>query len=117
MSEPGQSIKLHTEKDQSFRTVHADGAWGMANTSGNIILNFFIDHPMLPSMVEFKYENGFISMDDHYALVPNKGAEAVGVREYQSAVILSVAAAQQVYSVLGNFIKIAEGIEGAQAPK
>jgi hypothetical protein len=49
-------VKFVTEKDQSFRTYHADGAWAMVNNFGNIQLNFFVEHVPLAKSITYQLD-------------------------------------------------------------
>ena len=105
---PIKPVKFVHEKCALFRTVHADGVWGMTNNQGNIQLNYYIDHEPLPDASIWPVTpNGFPTgemqtvgkLDENYYLVS---------REFQIGVVLSLQAAKQVYAVLGNFIKVGE---------
>jgi len=112
-SEVSQSVKIFTEKDAAFRIHHADGAWGMLNSVGNIQLSFFVEHIPMPSAVIFRKDaEGRMSIANmadvtvaHDDIDPEK---LVLVRNYQSAIVMSLPAAKQVAVVLANFIDMAE---------
>jgi len=111
-----QPVKFITEKAPSFRTYHADGAWGMLGNNGNIQINFFHERDTLPKEVTHEilqdgtFElNGVVvkDKDDTYYTV---------IREFDSAVILSVTAAENIHKMLGNFIKLSKDVANKAKP-
>jgi hypothetical protein len=80
----------------------------MVNNSGNIQLNYYVDHEPLPEASIWPVnEHGFPTgemktvenLDSNYYIV---------ARDFQVGVVLSLPAARQVHAVLGNFIKTSE---------
>jgi len=45
------SVKFFTKKTPGFRIVQADGAWGALNAYGIVHMQFFSEHPGLPTAV------------------------------------------------------------------
>jgi hypothetical protein len=103
-------VKFLTEKDASFRTYHADGAWGMINNHANIQLNFFVERPPMASDVTYQLDEKGSPIDQGNMTIQQEKGHFLLVREYQSAVVLSLPCARIVHSVLGSFIKIAENL-------
>jgi hypothetical protein len=101
-----QSMHIITEKAPSFRTYNADGAWGMVNPSGNIQLHFFIDRLALPTSMVFAGP----AQPPTEVTFPLDKDEMLVVREFQSSIVVTLVAAQQMRTVLDNFIRIAESM-------
>ena len=98
-------VKFVHEKDPQYRTYHADGAWGTINSFGNLQIEFCVERPPTPNAViqpvkpdgNFTGEQTLEGLDD-----PDN---FVVVRDFQCGIVLSIAAAVQVQSVLDSFIK------------
>ena len=103
-------VKFITEKDASFRTYHADGAWGMVNNFGNIQLNFFVERPPMVDSVTYQLDKLGHPADEGTLDIQQEKGRFLVVRELQSAVVLSLASARLVHATIGNFIKIAEDL-------
>jgi hypothetical protein len=103
-------VKFITEKDPSFRTYHADGAWGMANAVGNIQLSFFVEHNPLPiSVLHPINKDGNISNEGEITSLNEQDENNfIVIRDFQMAVVLQLEAAKNIHRILENFIKLSE---------
>lgn len=116
-SNPLLPVRFNTEKDAEFRTYYADGAWGMVNNSGTIILSFYVERPPLPKSVIYQQnEKGEVTLSNPEDGPIESAKELIGVRDYQAAVALTLSTAHQIHAVLGNFIRIAEAMAKGENP-
>jgi hypothetical protein len=98
-------VKFVHQKCAQYRIFHADGGWGVINGFGNVQIDFCVEHPSMPTAVihpvkpdgNYTGEQVMKGLDDqdHYVVI----------REFQFGVVLSLAAAMQIHSVLDSFIK------------
>ena len=99
---------IHKESN-SFRTVPADGVWGVLNGHGIIQIIFLTEHPPIPDSVTLPVNaDGTFSgqMTEDYEEKDEKNY--IVIREFQVGVTLSLNVAKQAHTVLGNFIAAAE---------
>ncbi|MGO8698330.1 MAG: hypothetical protein ACLQVY_11505 [Limisphaerales bacterium] len=102
-------VKFVHEEGAAFRTLPADGVWGMLNNQGNIQLNFFTEHAPIPHAVIFPVsEGGSFSGPPSEQYKDNDPAHYIVIREFQVGVTMSLHAAKHTHMVLGNFIAMAE---------
>jgi hypothetical protein len=102
-------VKFVHKESGGFKTIHADGIWGMLNSHRNIQINFFTERPPIPDSVIFPIQSDGISfgqMVEEYKERDDKNF--IVVREFQVGAVMSLAAAKQVHTVLGNFIAVAD---------
>jgi hypothetical protein len=101
-------VKFIHEKSRQYRTCHADSVWGTINGLSNIQLEFYLEHPPIPSVV-VQPVNPDGTYTGEQKLEPIQDAEHfVVVRDFQVGVVLSFQSAVQVHTVLGNFIELAK---------
>jgi hypothetical protein len=100
-----QPMKVITEMAPSFRTYSAEGVWGMVNNSGNLQFFFYIDRLPLPTSMVFK---GPGQPPSDIVLPLGSDDQSPVVREFQSSVVVTIEGAQQIRTVIDNFIRIAE---------
>jgi hypothetical protein len=101
-------VKFVHREGKAYHEIHADGVWGLLNGHGNIQANFFIEHPPIPNSVVFPLNpNGTFSQPvEEYKEKDEK--HFIVIREFQVGVVMSLAAAKQIHTVLGNFIAVAD---------
>ncbi len=113
----GRPVRFLTEKGPSFATHYADGTWAMVNQVGNIQLNFYIERPQLPTVVHFQIDDQGVPIGAGPSKLEGVDLENLCiVRDYQSAIVLTLPAARHVAAVLANFIGMAENVVNG-APK
>jgi hypothetical protein len=99
-------VKFIHEKGPQYRIYHADAAWGTANGQSNIQLEFYLEHPPIPTVViqPVKPDGTFTG---EQKLEPIQDAEHfVVIRDFQVGIVLSLQSALQVQAVLGSFIEL-----------
>jgi hypothetical protein len=97
-------VKVIHEKGSQFRTFHADGAWGIVNSFGNLQVDFCVERPPTPTAVLQPIKDGNFTGEQIMQGVDDPDYFLI-VRDFQCGVILSYAAAVQVHTLLENYIK------------
>ena len=117
-SAPPQPVKFITKEDSAFRISHADGAWGMVTNTGNIQLNFFVEHPPLPETVIYRPDGSGRMQITSPSDVTGKMADDENfcvIRSYQSAIVMSLDVAKNIQMVLANFIAMTERLNKGES--
>lgn len=106
---PVQPLKFVHEQPPTYRIFHADGVWGMVNIQGNVQMDFFLERSPRPDFVTFQAKDGI-----SYSEIPELKFKHGGpddntvMREFQAGIVMNLATAIQVHTVLGNFIRLAQ---------
>jgi hypothetical protein len=101
-------LKFVHKKDSSFRTFHADGAWGVQGTGGNILLNFFVEHEPMADVAIYPVDEAGSVSGEGQLLWEKDDKHFVIIRDLQACIVLSIDAATNLHTMLGNFIKLTE---------
>jgi len=103
-STPLKSVKFITEKGGQYRIFHADGVWVLGCGNDNALLEFYVEHPPLPSLiVQPRGPDGHFSGEQEVHGVSDQKYWLL-TREFQAGVVLTPQAILQLHQVLGNII-------------
>src|SRR5947209_10685342 len=103
---PGQWVKIHQQKSNLFRVVHADGVWMSVNPHRQIHLTFYSERYPIPTAIFFGVDGKGTVIDED---ISRRETKKDWVREMEVSVSLSLETARAVQTALDRFIKIAEG--------
>jgi len=104
-----QPVKFVHEKCPQFRTYHADGTWGTVSGESNIHLNFYTEYPKMVTGVihQVNPDNGNYVGEGKLQGFPDPDYHVV-IRDFQCDIVLSIASAERVQTLLNSFIPIAK---------
>lgn len=95
-------IKIYYEKNPQYRTIYVDGLIGGPTATGCLNLNFFSTRNSIPKSVEHELNiDGSISNEGK---ISDDSKEGI-IREIEFGVYLNEKTAQEVYDLLGKFLK------------
>ncbi len=104
---PPLPVKFIHEKGPQYRIYHADAVWGTTNGQSNIQLEFYLEHPPIPTVViQPVNPDGTFTGEQKLEQIQD-GEHFVVIRDFQAGIVLSLQSALQVQAVLGNFINLA----------
>jgi hypothetical protein len=97
-------VKFVHQKSGQYRIYHADNAWGLTNTWGNLQIDFCVEYPTPATAIvapvkpdgNFTGEQKIEGVDnsEHYVMI----------RDFQCGVIFSLQSAIQARHILDTFI-------------
>ncbi|MCE0482893.1 MAG: hypothetical protein LV479_01490 [Methylacidiphilales bacterium] len=97
-------IDVHFIKGTQFRVAQANGAWFGSDPQGNFHLTFYSERIPLPTKITVKLnEKGQFVAEDFAKRESKLGI----VREMEIDIVMSVAAAQGLYQLLGQNLEAA----------
>jgi len=96
----GHQLPIHFIKSNSFRVVHANGAWYGGDTQGNLHLTFYNERSPIPKMVVVNLDETGIILGE----VKRESKQGI-IREMEVDVVLSLQAATELYQTLGENLK------------
>jgi len=109
--EAPKTVKFHYIKNQTFHSLHADGAIGGVTPSGNIHIAFYNERMPIPTEIVQK-------LDEKGALgeIESKTTREAVVREMEVDVVMNIDVAKNLHKWLG--VQIEEhGNIGHKEPK
>lgn len=95
-----RKIKFHFIKSNAFRVVYADGAIGGLAQRGMINMAFYNERRALPQVTEVEFGPDGATASDEKVIETREGV----VREVEVNVIMTIAAAEELHSWLGERI-------------
>jgi len=112
--QPPKHVRVHQQKAQFFRVVHADGVWCSVNAFQNFNLTFYSERHPIPTSIYYTIDgNGFVTAED----VKKREVKEGWFRELEVNVVLSLPAARIVRDTLDFYIKGTEEQIKATQPK
>ncbi len=109
-TEDGKPFVFEYYRSPLHRYVAADGVWLGLNGFNKIILNFYNDSPPLPKKILAETTSD-VSKFTSKEPVTTYETDSSTVRQFETSVTISLAAAKQLYETLGNFIKMGDDAE------
>jgi len=97
-----ETLPVHFIKSNSFRVIHANGAWFGNDPQANLHLTFYSERTPIPQKVVFQLNDKGQLVGEEMS--QREGKEGV-VRELEVDVVMSLAAANAFYEILGNNLK------------
>jgi len=97
-----ETLPVHFIKSNSFRVIHANGAWFGNDPHANLHLTFYSERTPIPQKVVFKLNDSGQFVGEE--LSQREGKDGV-VRELEVDVVMSFTAATALYEILGNNLK------------
>jgi len=101
---PMKPVKVINEKGAQYRIFHADGAWGVINSHGNLLVDFCVEHPPTPSAVIQPVKDGNFTGEQIMEGIDDPDYFVI-IRDFQCGVILTYVSAVQLYGLLDTYIK------------
>jgi hypothetical protein len=102
---PVKSVEIHQQKANFFRVIHADGVWCSMNTHKQIHMTFYNERYPIPTKIFLGLnEQGFPIREE----LEKRETKKDWFREMEVDVVLTLEAARQVHTNLGQFIQLAE---------
>lgn len=97
-------VKISHEKGAQYRLYHADMAWGAISHHGNLQLDFCVERPPTATgVINPVHADGNPTGEQTFEGLGDQKYFNV-VRDFQCGIVLSLAAAEQVHSVLTNYL-------------
>lgn len=89
-AESDKSVILHYIKGSAFRTVHVDGALGVASPSGHVHCSVYSERPAIPRTVRHRIDSEGEILDEGETIDGREGY----VRELEVDLVMSEAVAR-----------------------
>jgi hypothetical protein len=106
-----KQVKFDYLKSNSFRVVHADGAWGGITPTLNIFMAFFSERPPIPKQTVFEVKpDGRVGSE----IQEKRDARDAIIREVEIGVQMNLAAAKALLAWLDEKIQLLEKFHSEQ---
>lgn len=106
----GRQIRFHYIKNNNFRVIHVDGAYGGLTPRGNIHMAVYSERNAIPRETTFALKDSGGLVDKPKEVVSRDGV----VRELDADLMMDVKTAKEVHQWLGQQIAVIEKTKQAQ---